>query len=106
MNTTRSTATHPLTIQQALEMANSKWWEGMSDKDVAAFQLHQPMLCMPFDVFHATVERALGRPVFTHEFGYAMEAMRSEIRGDAPAPTLEQIMDLIPIDKRVIAVVQ
>jgi hypothetical protein len=109
MTRTQALRTHtaPLTIKQALEMAQSKWWEGMSDRDVAMFQLHQPLLCIPFDIFHATVERALMRPVFTHEFASGnMEKLRSEIRGGSPVPTLEQIMDLIPVEKRIVVVVE
>jgi hypothetical protein len=68
VNAPKDARTQPLTTKQALEMADSRWWEGMSDHDVAMFQLHQPLLCMPFDVFQVTLERALMRPVFTHEF--------------------------------------
>jgi hypothetical protein len=106
VNAPNDTRTQPLTTRQALEMADSKWWVGMSDRDVAMFQLHQPLLCMPFAAFQATVERALMRPVFTHEFsGGNMEILRSELRGEISAPTLDQIMDLIPVEKRIIAVV-
>ena len=57
-----------LTKKQALEFHDSKEWESMSKSEIALFQLHQRLLCVPFSVFHEAVEHALSRPVFTHEF--------------------------------------
>jgi hypothetical protein len=34
---------------------------------------------MPFDVFHEAVEKTIGRPVFTHEFGVNANGIRAEI---------------------------
>lgn len=90
-----------MTREQAIALAESKFWEPMSFRERAEFQLHEPLLCMPFDVFHEAVEKALGRPVFTHEFAF-MDLLKVELRGDAPAPTFEQIVNLIPADKRVL----
>jgi len=90
-----------ITKQQAIEMCQSNWWEGMSDRDVATFQMHNRLLCMPFDIFQATMERVLDRPVMTHEFA-DWEGMRQELMGERPAPTLEEIVGLISIDKRIV----
>ena len=76
----------------------------MPAKDIATFQLHEERLCMPFDVFHEALEKAIGRPVFTHELGLDAEGIKRELLGDRPAPTLEEIIALIPADKRVIVV--
>ncbi len=57
---------------------------------------------MPFDVFHEAVEQALGHAVFTHEFGLDLERLQAELLGNAPAPTLDEILNLIPADKRVL----
>jgi len=64
--------------EAAVRLADTKFWEGQSDLDVASFQLFVAELCMPFSVFHGAVERALGRPVFKHEFA-APEVLRIEL---------------------------
>ena len=76
----------------------------MSYRDRAMFQMFEPKLCMPFDVFHEAIEMTLDRPVFTHEFGLAPEAIKAELLGDREAPTLDEIVELIPADKRVLVV--
>jgi hypothetical protein len=92
-----------LTEEQALGLYGARFWEGMSDRDVAMFQMHTERLCMPFDVLHGAVERTLGRPVFSHEFGSAgAEQIRAELDGTAPPPTFEEILNLIPAEKRVV----
>lgn len=93
-----------ITKEQAIELAESGWWKDMDARDVATVQLFEPLLCMPFDEFHSAVEKALGRPVFTHEFGLNMDGLRAELMGDKPAPTLQEILELFPADKRVIVV--
>lgn len=91
-----------MTKDQALALAESKFWEPMSFRERATFQLFEPLLCMPFDVFHEAVEKALDRPVFMHEFGLNWEGLKSELIGESPKPSLEQILDLIPAEKRIV----
>lgn len=93
-----------MTKEQAIELAESRFWEAMSFRERAEFQLHEPLLCMPFGVFHEAVEKALGRPVWTHEFG-SMGNLKAELMGDRPAPTMREIVDMIPAEKRVIVAV-
>lgn len=93
-----------MTEEQAIALGNSGWWEGLSYRERAEFQLIEDRLCMPFEVFHEAVEKTLGRPVYTHEFGLARKELISELTGDRPAPTLEDILNLIPADKRLILV--
>ena len=57
-----------MTREEALEKVTTEWWKTASTKEIVAFQLYEDRLCMPFDLFHAAVEKELGRPVFTHEF--------------------------------------
>ena len=90
-----------MTEKQAIALAESKFWEKMSFKERAVFQMNERLLCMPFDVFHEAVEKTLGRPVFTHEFGLNAEGIRKELNG-GKTPTFEEIMNLIPEEKRVI----
>lgn len=90
-----------MTKDEAIALANSEFWLVMEPRDIALFQLSEPLLCMPFAVFHEAVEKALGRGVYTHEF-IDTERLRKELLGEKPVPTLEEILDLIPADKRVI----
>jgi len=88
--------------EQAIKLFESKFWEKLTYKQRAKFQLFQRKLCMPFDVFHEAVEKALGRPVYTHEFSLNLKGLQKEIMGKQPAPTMEEIIELIPKEKRII----
>lgn len=59
---------------------------------------------MPFGVFHESLEKALGRGVFTHEMALNRQGLLNELRGLVPSPSFDEIMDLIPADKRIIVV--
>jgi hypothetical protein len=94
-----------MTQENAIALAESKFWETMSLKERAMFQMFEPRLCMPFDVFHEAIEKTLGRPVYTHEFGLNYEGLKKELLGEAPAPTLSDIIAMIPEDKRIIVTI-
>ena len=87
--------------EQAIKLAESKWWEHAEARDIAAFQLQEEKLCLPFDVFHKAVEEAIGRPVWTHEFA-GPEHLLAELKGEVPHRTFQEILELIPAEKRVI----
>ena len=91
-------------IREAIALGESEFGKDMSYRDRAMFQMFEPKLCMPFSVFHEAIEKTLGRPVFTHEFGLAPEAIKAELLGEREAPTLAEIIALIPADKRVLLV--
>jgi hypothetical protein len=93
-----------MTQQEALRLAQTRFWEEMDFRQRAMFQLFEPRLCMPFEVFHEAVEHALGRPVWTHEFGLNWEGLQRELLGDRPAPSLDEILDLLPPDRRFIVI--
>ena len=93
-----------LTKEQAVALYESKFWEPMSALERATFQLSQSRLCMPFAVFHAAVEETLGRSVWTHEFAN-VEALVAELLGDRPAPTFDEIVNMIPEEKRLIVAI-
>lgn len=88
-----------MTQEQAIALHDSEFWKELSLRDRAMFQMFEPRLCMPFDVFHEAVEKTLGRPVFTHEFGLNYQGIKKELLGEAEAPSFEQVMALIPKDK-------
>jgi hypothetical protein len=91
-----------MTKESAIALAESKFWEGMTHRQIAEFQLCEEKLCMPFSVFHEAVEQTLGRPVYTHEFGLNFQGLKDELFSGKQAPTLEEIINLIPEDKRLI----
>jgi len=90
------------TKEQALDFAENRRWEGMNYNEIAAFQLEQNLLCMPWAVFHEAVEKALGRPVWTHEFGFNQEGLKQELAGACAAPSFADVLDMIPEDKQII----
>ena len=96
-----------LTKEQAVVLANTGWWTKIPSAEAALFQLFEERLCMPFSEFHAGVEKLLGRGVFTHEFAYCDKpgGLRDEALGKADRPTLQQILDLVPVEKRVTVLV-
>ena len=89
-----------MTKKEALELFESKWWEKLTHRQRAEFQLFEDKLCMPFDVFHEAIEQSLDRPVYTHEFGLDREGLQKEFLGNKPQPTLADIINLIPKDKQ------
>lgn len=94
-----------MTEQQAIALFDSRFWETMTFVERATFQLHEKRLCMPFGIFHEAVEKTLGRPVFTHEFAWKDDLVK-ELLGSKPAPTFEEIVSLIPAEKRMIVSVR
>ena len=105
MVTTVKHKPHSIGKDKAIALSESKWWEGKSHREIAEFQLFTAELACPFEVFHEAVEKSLGRPVFTHEFGMNYSGICDEFLGRREAPTLEQIINLIPEEKRVIVLI-
>ena len=85
-----------MTEEQAVEFYKSGAWEPLDLRQRATFQIQQQLLCMPFEKFHEAVEKTLGRPVYTHEFGFNREGIYRELLEGGPAPTMEDIIGLIP----------
>ena len=56
-----------MTEEQAIRLAKTQWWKVCDPVAVALLQLFQDRLCMNFGDFHAALEKALGRSVWTHE---------------------------------------
>lgn len=88
--------------EKAIELFHSKWWEGKSSRHLAKFQLFTDELSMPFEVFHKALEETLGRPVWTHELAMNFDGIAMEILGEKDAPTMEEIIGLIPEEKRIL----
>lgn len=85
-------------------MYESKWWEGRDPLEIAKIGMFTQELCLPFEVFHENMEKALGRPVWTHEFAMNFDGICQELLGERDAPTMEEIINLIPEEKRILVV--
>src|SRR4051794_3130120 len=92
------------TMKEAVAFFESRAWEAMSLKDRTRFQLYQDRLCMPFSIFHEAVESALGRSVWTHEFAFdtGRQRLKDELNKIVAPPTMDEIIALIPEEKRII----
>lgn len=88
--------------EQAMKLYESKFWEELTPRQIAEFQLAEDRPCVPFAVFRGAVEETLGRPVFTHEFRLNRAGLISEVLGDRPGPSLEDVMNLIPECRRLV----
>ena len=89
-----------LTKEDALDLYNSNEWKEWSSEKIVDFQLSQEILCMPFKVFHKAVEDVLNRPVWTHEFAFR-EKLIEEYFEIKEKPTLSEIFNLIPKEKKI-----
>lgn len=90
-----------ITVEQATELGESKWWEQFTESQAAFFQLHQDKLCMPFDLFHKGIEVLLDRPVWTHEFA-SVDSLRKEAAGELRKPSFKEIVMKLPLEKYII----
>jgi hypothetical protein len=90
-----------LSEKEAIKMADLDITKGWSSKDIVRGQLYQDRLFMPFERFQAAIETVLDRGVWSHEFAYP-DNLRREYEGDKPSPSFQEILNLIPEDKRII----
>lgn len=90
-----------LTREQAIALASSEEWKNWTDEEIVRFQLYQRRLCMDFSRYHQALEVVLGRPVFSHELGDS-ERLQDEYEGKRSAPTLDEIINMIPEEKRIL----
>lgn len=91
-----------LTKEEAIAFHDSEVWKDWTHEQICDFQMWQTCLAVPFSRFHEAVEKTLGRPVFTHEFGLAYGEMQQERLGKRSAPTFEEVLCLIPEEKRIV----
>lgn len=94
-------ASEQLTEKEAIDFAKSKVWEKWTHEQIVRFQLFQKRLAIDFGKFHEALEAVLKRPVFTHELAY-IDNIKREYLGEKEMPTLDEIINLIPAEKRII----
>lgn len=95
-----------LTKEQAIDLYNSGWWKDLSAHDIVMFQLFEEkmILCLPFRKFHKAIEEVLKRPVYIYEFRLNIEELRKEFFRDKPAPTFQEIINILPKEKRILII--
>ncbi len=93
-----------LTRKEAIAFFDGKCWEGWTHAKITHFQMGQDKLCIPFAIFHEAIEKTLGRPVYTHELGLARKRLLAELGGEVEAPTIDEILGLLPAEKLVVVV--
>ena len=86
----------------AIELYDTGWCKTKTSYEIVRFQLFTKELSVPFDVFQGALEKCLGRPVWTHEFGLNYDGLVKEFLGECKAPSMEEIINLIPEEKRLI----
>ncbi len=57
---------------------NYKWWRSEDSVEIAKYQIFEKILMVKFDIFHEGLEKLLGRPVYTHEFGLNYDGLKEE----------------------------
>lgn len=62
------------------EYGENHWWESDDPIEVAMYQIFEDFLMVDFSKFHEGIEKLVGRPVFTREFGMNVDALREEAR--------------------------
>ena len=87
--------------EEAVALAASGDWKKWSHRKRAVYQLRCEQLCMPFGEFQKSVQEVLGRPVWTHEFANPGAIWDELVRGKE-APTMEEIIAMIPADKVIV----
>lgn len=93
-----------ITKAEAKAIGAAGEWKTWTDEQLVAFQLYQDKLAVPFERLQIALEHVLGRPVWTHEFAN-LKQLRAEHQKKVPAPTMADIIGMIPADKRIIVTV-
>jgi hypothetical protein len=83
-----------LTREQAIRMGETRWWEGLDDLEIVVLQLYEDWLAMPWDAYHAAVERCLDRGVFTHEFA-DHRLLQRELEARVPALDFARVVEKV-----------
>jgi hypothetical protein len=61
---------------------------------------------VPFSLIHGRIEALVGRPVWTHELGLNWEGLCREARWKSRPATMDEVLDLLPPEKRVVVCVE
>lgn len=79
-----------LSPQEASALKRTRFWERLTTRQIAEFQLGQDQLCMPLEIYQNALSVELDRGVFTHELCEPGK-LRTELHRQSEAPSLEEI---------------
>ena len=88
-----------LTKKSAIELENKGFWTKMNNDDIARFQLYQPILCIPFNIFQGCLEKLFDRPIQLLEFGLSNLILEYE-KHFTPIKNEAQWIGLLPDEFR------
>lgn len=93
-----------MTREEAIAIAESgEWQEWSSERIVSTFLFQGGRLFLPLDDLYEALEKAFGRPVYTHELMESnIDNLIDEFSKDREPPTQEEIIELIPEEKRIV----
>lgn len=91
-----------LTKEQAIAIGELEAWKELTAKERVKLQLFGRLCCMPIQVFIDALSEVLGRPVYTHELALDWRGLEAEFLGQRRPPTTLEILDLIPVEKRIL----
>lgn len=96
---------HSIGRDEAIKLFNSNWWKGKPAREIVGFQLFVIELSMPFGKFYEALEETLNRSVWIYELTH-LENIIQEFLGKKSPPTMNDIVELILADKRIITIIQ
>lgn len=78
--------------EEATKFAESNVWEIMTADEIVKLQLFQKLCMVPFNLFHESLEKVLGRGVCTYEFA-DFKSLQNEYLGKIEKPSMDDIMN-------------
>lgn len=93
--------TEDLAQETAVALYEASWWKSFGLQESAVLQLHQDRLCMPINKFKEALSFAFGRTIFSHELRDP-DRLKAELSSLKKAPTFQEVLDMIPLEKRVV----
>ena len=80
-----------MTREEAIALQDSRWWEGLSDVEIARRQLWTDRMIMPWDRFRRATCSAMGREVLPYEYAYLARLLRefTRLHGE-PEPQVDK----------------
>jgi hypothetical protein len=67
-----------LLIDAMMKYGDNHWWENKDERVLAYFQVNEPVLIIPWDVFERGLQNLLGRKVENREYAYEVSKLKME----------------------------
>ena len=79
--------------EKAIYIHDNQLYKKLTEEEQFLFQINEKYLAMPWDVFHSATEKALNRPVWTHEFADP-EYIKSQYRNNAKVYSMDELLSM------------